>query len=68
MGNFLSLIGSLVSSNSSPLKHPGDKLTAEVTKSGRQVVKLYTSEQGKVSATRYNNGTMVFTRSTKPKR
>ena len=64
MGNFLSLIGSLVSSNS-PLKHPGDKLTAVVTKSGRQVVKLSTSEQGKVSATRYNNGTIVFTKSTK---
>ncbi len=44
------------------LSKPGDKMTAEVTKSGRQVVKLETQEI-KRSAVKYpETGTIVETR------
>ncbi len=65
MGKLLSLISNLI--NNGSLKNPGDKLTAEVTKTGRQVIKIRTSEEGKYSATRYKNGTIVETRTTRPK-
>ncbi len=65
MSKSLSLISNLVSN--SPLKNPGDKLTAKVTKTGRKVITICTSEEGKYSATRYNNGTIVETRTTRPK-
>lgn len=59
----------LVKSLDGILQHPGDKLTAEVTKSGRQVVKI-TSNHGTVknSFTRYpSTGTIVRTSSEKKK-
>ena len=66
MGNFLSIISNLF--HITPLKYPGDKLTAKVTKTGRQVLKTQTRETGKYSATRYKNGTIVETKTTRPKK
>jgi len=49
------------------LKNPGDKLSARVTDTGRQVVKVETNNgANKYSATRYKNGTVVETKTTKP--
>ncbi len=42
------------------LSKPGDKMSAEVTKTGRKVMKVHTSA-GKHSVTQYPNGTTVKT-------
>ena len=48
------------------LKNPGDKLSARITDTGRQVVKKETDNgMNKYSATRYKNGTVVETKTTK---
>lgn len=48
------------------LKQPGDSLEARVTDSNRQVLKISTNEgTNKYSATKYPNGTVVETRTTK---
>ncbi len=51
------------SNNGSPLKKPGDKISAEITHSGRQVMKLHTENNTiKHSLTRYpSTGTEVET-------
>lgn len=50
------------------LKQPGDKLSAEITPSGREVVKIDTSET-KESAVRYpSTGTIVETKVIKVKK
>ena len=51
---------------SSILEYPGDKLDARITDSNRQVVKI-SKDRGntKYSETRYPNGTVVQTKSTK---
>lgn len=51
------------SSNTSPLKKPGDKFSAEITPTGRQVMKLHTDNDTlKHSLTRYpSTGTVVET-------
>ena len=48
------------------LSKPGDKMSAEVTKTGRKVMKIHTSE-GKHSVTQYKNGTTVETIVTRKK-
>lgn len=48
------------------LKKPGDSLIAKVTPSNRQVIKINTASL-KMSATRYPNGTVVETRSIRPR-
>ncbi len=48
-------------SNNGILKNPGDNLSAQITKSGKQVIKVHTSTV-KRSATRYpSTGTIVET-------
>ena len=48
------------------LSEPGDKLTAYITPSGRQVIKLHKRNGYKASATRYpSTGTVVKTESNK---
>ncbi len=47
-------------SNGGILKKPGDKLTAEITKSGKGVIKIKTNDIHQ-SATLYPNGTQVIT-------
>ncbi len=60
MGNLLSIISSTLNGI---LKNPGDKMSAQVTNTGRQVVKLATVETGKCSITRYpTTGTVVVTK------
>lgn len=52
--------------NSGLLSEPGDKFTAYITQSGRQVIKLHKSTGHKISATRYpSTGTIVKTESNK---
>ncbi len=50
------------------LQNPGDELSARVTKTNRQVLKA-SKDKGKIkySATRYPNGTVVETKTTKSK-
>ena len=49
------------------LQKPGDNMSARVTDSGRQVLKVSKNQgKSKYSATRYPNGTVVETRTTKP--
>ena len=51
------------------LSQPGDKITAEVTKSNRKVGKISTNNgENKYSITQYPNGTTVETRTTKVKK
>lgn len=48
--------------NKGLLSEPGDTLTARITPSGRQVVKLHKSDGSKISATRYpSTGKIVQT-------
>ena len=50
------------------LNKPGDNMSARVTDSGRQVLKISTDNgTAKYSATRYPNGTIVETKTTKLK-
>ena len=52
--------------NSSILEKPGDNLSARVTDSGKQVLKVSKNNgKSKYSATRYPNGTLVETKTTK---
>lgn len=54
--------------NETGLTEPGDKLTAQITKTGRKVIKLKKSQgMQKYSATQYSNGTIVETKTTKIK-
>lgn len=48
------------------LKQPGDKMSAEITKTGKAVVKIKTNELNQ-SATIYPSGTQVITTVKKPK-
>lgn len=49
------------------LNKPGDEMSARVTKSNRQVLKVSQDNgKSKYSATRYPNGTVVETKTTKP--
>lgn len=49
------------------LTEPGDKLTARVTKNGKEVVTVEKNNgKNKYSATRYPNGTIHETRTIKP--
>ena len=57
--HLLGFIGNLI-------HNPGDSLSARVTPTSRQVLKL-TSGTTKYSATRYPNGTIVETRTIRPK-
>ncbi len=59
--NFLSNLFS-----NSVLQKPGDEISARITNSGRQVFKV-SKDNGntKYSATRYANGTVVETKTTK---
>jgi len=59
--NFLSNLFS-----NSVLQKPGDEISARITTSGRQVLKV-SKDNGntKYSATRYANGTIVETKTTK---
>lgn len=53
--------------NNFVLNKPGDEMSARITRSNRQVMKL--SKNGgkdKYSVTRYPNGTTVETKTTKP--
>ena len=67
MGNWLSKIfASNDSSKSDYLSEIGDKVEARVTNSGRQVIKASKGDgKSKYSATRYSNGTVVETKTTK---
>lgn len=47
--------------NNGILSEPGDKLTANITKTGRQVVKVEKSNGQKASATKYKTGKTVYT-------
>ncbi|MEY8484103.1 hypothetical protein AALD74_20000 [Lachnospiraceae bacterium 48-21] len=48
------------------LKRPGDELSARITDTGRQVLKVKTNGgKSKYSQTRYPNGTTVETKTTK---
>ena len=48
------------------LQKPGDELSARITKSNRQVLKIKNNDGLiKYSATRYPNGTVVETKTTK---
>ena len=47
------------------LKDPGDRIVARVSKTGRQIVTVRTSQKGNYSATRYKNGTIVETKTTR---
>lgn len=48
------------------LKNPGDNLSARITSSGRQVIKVNTDNgSNKYSAVKYPNGTTVETKVTK---
>ncbi len=54
--------------NETGLTEPGDELTAQITKTGRKVIKLKKSQgMQKYSATQYSNGTIVETKTTKIK-
>ena len=49
------------------LNKPGDEMSARVTKSNRQVLKVSQDNgKSKYSTTRYPNGTVVETKTTKP--
>ncbi len=58
----------LVKKSNEMLKQPGDKISAEITKSGRRVAKL-SKDKGnfKYSETHYQNGTVVKTQTEKRK-
>lgn len=57
----MSFLPAVLSNLKSLLSKPGDKFTAEITKSGKEVIKLLTSEE-KHSAVRYpETGTIVET-------
>ena len=59
--NFLSNLFS-----NSVLQEPGDEISARVTNSGRQVLKVSKNKgSSKYRATRYKNGTVVETKTTK---
>lgn len=61
-GNLLALF------KDSILSKPGDKASARITKTRREVLKISTDKGSrKYSATRYPNGTIVETRTTKRK-
>lgn len=48
------------------LKNPGDKMSACITDTGRKVIKVETDNgTNKYSATQYQNGTVVETKTTK---
>lgn len=50
------------------LQKPGDELSARITKNNRQVLKIKNNDGlTKYSATRYPNGTVVETKTTKLK-
>lgn len=63
MANSLITIGSALKTLADLLQRPGDKISAEITPTGRKVMK---AERGgdKYSITKYGNGTIVETRST----
>lgn len=53
--------------NNSILNEPGDEMSARITRSNRQVMKVSkNNEKNKYSVTRYPNGTTVETKTTKP--
>ena len=56
----------IVKKSKNPLEKPGDKISAEITKSGRSVAKL-SKDNGnfKYSETHYPNGTVVKTQTEK---
>lgn len=57
----MSFLPAIVSNLKNLLSKPGDKLTAEITPTGKQVIKLFTGEV-KHSAVRYpETGTIVET-------
>ena len=58
--------GSVFGLISGLIRNPGDSLSARVTPNNRQVIKLNTSTI-KYSATRYPTGTIVETRTIRPK-
>ncbi len=60
MGNFLSNLANSFQ-KSEILKHPGDSISGRITKTMRQVIKIDSVEHGKISSTRYPNGTIVTT-------
>lgn len=63
-----SVASSLSSDKDNILEKPGDSLSARVTNSNRQVLKISKDNgSSKYSATRYPNGTIVETKVTKNK-
>lgn len=53
--------------NNSILNKPGDEMSARITRSNRQVMKVSKNDgKDKYSVTRYPNGTTVETKTTKP--
>ena len=53
---------------SSWLENPGDKISARITDTGRKVIKAEKNNGAdKYSATQYPNGTVVETKTTKPR-
>ncbi len=53
--------------NNSILNEPGDEMSARITRSNRQVMKVSKNNgKNKYSVTRYPNGTTVETKTTKP--
>lgn len=71
MKNLLSIFqGKEVSSShpSGPLANPGDKLEARITDTNRRVIKVQRNNGAdKYSATQYQNGTIVETKTTRRK-
>ena len=68
MGLFPSIFSPASNTSKRILTKPGDKLTAEITKTGKQVIKLRSSEANR-SAVRYpKTGTIVETIVYKPTR
>ena len=56
----MSFLPNLFNKKNGILKEPGDKISAEVTKKGRKVVKLK-NKHGKMSVVEYPNGRVVDT-------
>lgn len=53
--------------NNSVLNEPGDEMSARITRSNRQVMKVSKNNgKNKYSVTRYPNGTTVETKTIKP--
>ncbi len=53
--------------NNSILNEPGDEMSAQITRSNRQVMKVSKNNgKNKYSVTRYPNGTTVETKTIKP--